>query len=320
MDQKQLKVAFLCRDIGKVHRGVETYVLELSRRLEKNYEVEIISGSDAYSFSKITSGKFNIMIPTNGRSQALKASLGRLVGGYKVVISGQSGIGKDDIWNILGTMPDVYVALTEAERTWADKFALRTKVVKIPNGVDLDKFSPSGEKVELSLSRPMILSVGALTWYKHHERTIKALKYIENASLQIIGSGPEEENIKDLIKSLNLSDRVKITQVPFAEIPKYYRSADLFVLPSWDREAFGIVYLEALASGLAVVAPDDLSRKEIVGTGGILVDTSNEEVYANAIKDALFKKWGSLPREQAEQFSWDIVSRQYNNLFEEMFK
>lgn len=320
MDSKRLKVAFLCRDLGKIHRGVETYVLELSKRLQENHDVEIISGANAYSLDKMISGKFDIVIPTNGRSQALKASLGRLIGGYKVIISGQSGIGKDDIWNILVTMPDIYVALTESEKVWAKQFALRTKIVKIPNGVDLDKFSPNGKKIELDLPRPVILSVGALTWYKHHERTIQALKLLDHGSLLIMGAGPEEENLKKLAENLSVSERVKIIQVPFTEIPIYYQSSDLFVLPSWDREAFGIVYLEAMASGLPVVAPDDLSRKEIVGDGGILVDVSDFEKYADAIKEALAKKWNQLPRTQAEKFSWDEITRQYNNLFEDLLK
>ena len=320
MEQKKLRIAFLCRDIGSVHRGVETYVLELSKRLQEKHGVEVVSGLDAYSFRRMVFGKFDIIIPTNGRTQALKASLGRVIAGYKVIISGQSGIGRDDIWNILCTMPDIYVALTEAEKRWAEKFNIKTKVVKIPNGVDLDKFSPEGEKIDLNLSRPIILSVGALTWYKHHERTIKALKKMEKGSLLIIGAGPEEKNLNDLARSLGVLERVKIIQVPYGEIPQYYRSADLFVLPSWDREAFGIVYVEALASGLPVVAPNDLSRQEIVGQGGILIDVENANTYAFAMEKALNKSWGSLPRKQAEKFSWNNVSRMYEQLFEEMFK
>lgn len=320
MDQKRLKVAFLCRDVGKVNRGVETYVLELSKRLAKNQSVEILAGSNAYSLPIIASGKFDIVIPTNGRTQSLKVSLGRMVGKYKVIISGQSGVGKDDIWNILVTMPDIYVALTEAEKKWAEKFVLKTKVVKIPNGVDLEKFSPKGEKVNFNLPAPIIISVGALTWYKHHERTIKALKNLERGSLVIIGAGEEAENLNKLTGELGLRERVRIIKVAFEDIPKFYRSADLFVLPSWDREAFGIVYVEAMASGLAIVAPDDLSRKEIVGPAGILVNTSNIGDYTKAIGMALNKRWGDLPRQQSEKFSWDKISQDYEGLFREMFK
>lgn len=316
---KKLKIAFLCRDIGKVNRGVETYVIELSKRLELMYQVEILSGSDAYSFSQITQGGFDIVIPTNGRSQALKASLGRIMGGYKTVISGQSGPGRDDIWNIALTAPDVFIALTELEKQWAQKFAWKSKIVKIPNGVDLEKFTPKGERTDFDLPKPVILSVGALTWYKHHERTIKALKYLDQGSLLILGAGPEEKSLLSLAQSLDLKDRVKIMQVNYLEIPKFYRSADLFVLPSWDREAFGIVYVEAMASGLGVVAPDDLARREIIGDAGILVDTSKEKLYAEGLKKALAKDWKDLPRQQAQKFSWDKVAEQYEELFNKLY-
>lgn len=316
---KKFKIAFLCRDIGEVNRGVETYVIELSKSLGKSHDVQILSGSAAYSFSKIIKGGFDIVIPTNGRSQALKASFGRLVGGYKTIISGQSGIGKDDIWNIAGTFPDVYIALTEAEFKFAKKWSWKSKIVKIPNGVDLNKFSPEGEKAELKLPHPIVLSVGALHWYKYHERVIKAMARLQKGSLLIVGSGYEKEKLTKLAESSLGKDRFFIISTSYEELPKYYRAADIFTLPSWDREAFGIVYIEAMASGLPVVAPDDLARKEIVGEGGILVDVADDKKYAEAITFALSKNWGELPRKQAEKFSWDIVAEKYEELFEELF-
>ncbi len=317
---KKLKIAFLCRDFGTVHRGVETYVAELSKRLEQNHQVEILTGKAAYSFFKIIKGNFDLVIPTNGRTQALKASIGRIFSGYKMIISGQSGIGRDDIFNIAITMPDVFVAITELEKRWAKKWAWKSKIVKISNGVDIEKFSPKGEKIECNLPKPIVLSVGALEWYKHHERVIEAMKKVDRGSLLIIGNGTEKEKLMSLGKTLLDEGRLKIISTTFEEIPKYYRSADLFTLPSWDREAFGIVYVEALASGLPVVAPNDVARKEIVGNAGILVDTENSDKYAQAITIALDKKWGNIPKKQAEKFSWDKIANQYENLFEEMFK
>ena len=106
----------------------------------------------------------------------------------------------------------------------------------------------------------------------------------------------------------------------YQEIPAYYRSADLFVLPSWDREAFGIAYIEAMASNLPIVAPDDPPRREIVAEAGILVDVSNTEAYSKAMREALKKDWGDLPRRQAEKFSWGRVADQYNQLFEKLIR
>lgn len=312
------KIVFLCEFYGSVHRGVETYVSELSKRLSKNYHVEIISGKPSNSFKKIINGNFDIVIPTNGRLQALFASLGRFKRGYKTIISGQSGIGRDDVWNIFFTFPDIYVALTDYELNWAKKWAWKTRLVKIPNGVDLKKFSQKGKKIKFDVLRPVILSVGALTWYKHHELAIKAVAKLKSGSLIIVGKGAREDELDKLGNSLLGNGRFKIIKSTYADIPKIYRSADVFTLPSWNREAFGIVYLEAMASGLPVVAPDDPPRKEIIGDGGILVDVTDESRYANALFDAINKKWENLPRKQSEKFSWDNIADQYNKLIKSL--
>ncbi len=314
-----MKILFLSKYYNQVDRGAETYVKELSKRLQKNHQVDIFSGKDSENVQKIVDGKYDIVIPTNGRMQALKAGMGRIVGKYKLIISGQAGMGKDDYWNILACRPNSYVALTDFEANWAKKFAWGVQIVKIPNGVDLEKFSPMKNKIDLSLKPPVVLSVAALEWYKHHELTIRAVSKLNDVSLLIIGAGFEKDKLQ-LLGDGMLKDHFRIIQTKFEEIPKYYRSADLFCLPSWDREAFGIVYLEALASGLPVVAPDDSPRREIVGDSGIFVDVANPKEYSEAIEKALKLNWGDKPRQQAEKFSWDKVAEKYEGLFKELTK
>lgn len=311
------KIAFLCRGYGTVNRGVETYVKELSQRLQKNFEVTILAGRDSDNLQTVVNGNFDLVIATNGRWQALKASLGRLIGRYNLLISGQAGIGRDDLWNIAICAPDVYVALTDYEMDWAKKWAWKTKLVKIPNGVDLTKFNPQGKKINIDLPRPIILSVGALEWYKHHELVIEAVSKLENGSLLIVGNGSKLKELTQL-GNKKIPGRFKIISVKFEEMPEVYRSADLFTLPSWNREAFGIVYVEAMASGLAVVAPRDCPRREIVGNAGILTEVFKAEKYAAAIEMALNKDWQDLPRKQAEKFSWDQIVEEYKKLIEEI--
>jgi hypothetical protein len=142
-----MKIAILSRTQNKVTRGVESFALELSKRLAQNNQVEILSGEDADSFKKIISGKYDIVMSLNGRSQSMKASVGRIFGHYKLVIGGHSGQGKDDIGNIALARPDVFVAFTGQMEAWAKKWAWGSWVVKIPNGVDLEKFTPRGEKM-----------------------------------------------------------------------------------------------------------------------------------------------------------------------------
>ncbi len=309
------KIVFLSRYQGKVERGVESAVYELSKRLKKYFDVSVFSGTKADSVKEILRGKFDIVIPTNGRLQALKVSLGRFFGKYKVIIVGHSGVGRDDLWNLLLCRPDVFIALTEFQKKWAEKLSLGSKVIKIPNGVDLEKFKKDGSSANINLDKPIILSVGSLNWYKYHKRTIRAVSHMLRGSLIIIGEGPDKEELKEYGIKLLGEKRFRVVLVPYKEIPDYYRSANVFTLPSWDRESFGIVYLEALATNLPVVAPVDSVRKEIIGAGGVLTNVEDPQRFALSLENALSTDWGNKPRKQAEKFSWDIVSKQYVELF-----
>jgi glycosyltransferase involved in cell wall biosynthesis len=311
-----MKIAILSRYQNTINRGAENFVKELSSRLSKNHQVEVFVGRDADSLTKVIFGKFDFVIPINGRWQSLKFSLARIIGGYKLLITGHSGIGKDDLWNIVVAKPDIFVTLTDIMTSWAKKNAWGSKVIKIPNGVDLDMFSPIGENIKLGLPKPIILSIGALTSYKHHERVIQAASKLTRASVLIVGEGPEEKNLEKLGKEL-LKKRFKLISFKYQDMPKVYRSCDLFTLPSWDREAFGLVYLEAMASGLGVVAPNDLSRKEIVGEAGLLVDTENINEYAQSLEKALKINWSKETKDQVKKFSWDQIAAQYEKIMKE---
>lgn len=314
-----MKIVFLSRYQNNVSRGAETFVKELSSRLLSNHIVEVFEGKDSDSVKKVLAGKFDIVIPINGRLQSLKVSFARLMGGYKLLISGHSGIGRDDIWNIAVVKPDVFVALTDYMATWARKWAWGSKVVKISNGVNLIDFTPQGQQIELGLQKPIVLSVGALVWYKHHEKAIHAVSKMGTSSLLIVGHGEKKAELEILGRKL-LGNRFAIKNFDYKDMPKVYRSCDLFTLPSWDREAFGIVYLEAMASGIGVVAPNDTSRREIIRDAGLFVDADDFSKYGEAIKKALTIDWSKKVRAQAEKFSWEKIVREYESLMVDMIK
>lgn len=299
-----MKIAFLSKHQNVVKRGAEVFVAELAKRLSKKHEVKILSDQD--------SENYDVLIPMNGGMQVVKASLRRLFKRYRLIISGQAGTGRTSIINLLAA-PDIFVALTDHMAKWASGWAWKSKIVKIPNGVDLSKFTPNGDKLNFGLEKPIILCVGALTWYKHHERIIEAMRFLDKGSLLIAGEGEQKKYLEEKGKKI-LGDRFKIQGFDYADMPLVYRSCDLFTLPSWDREAFGIVYLEAMASGLGVVAPDDPPRREIIEEAGIFVDVDNPEKYATAINAALKKDWVEKPRQQAEKFSWDKIAKDYEKI------
>lgn len=261
--------------------------------------------------------KPDIIIPLNSGWQALMISIFSRLTGSKMVIAGQSGPGWDDRWNLICN-PHTFVTLTSRQLDWAKKASpwFRHKIVKISNGVDTSKFQVAGKKIKLELEQPITLMVAATVPYKRVGQGIEAVSRLKRGSLLLLGKGPQDKRTDNLGYKLLGKGRYQRLTVPFSEMPDYYRSVDLFTLCSGSTEAFGIVYLEAMASGLACVATDDESRREIVGNAGVYVkDPDNIDEYSRALKKALSKKWGNAPLLQAKKFSWDIIAGKYQKLF-----
>lgn len=185
----------------------------------------------------------------------------------------------------------------------------------IPNGVDTDRFTPQGKRLDFNLSRPIILCVAFLdcTAHKRVELAIQATVRIPNASLLICGDGPDRDYFQMLGEQLLSSDRFAVRTFPYEQMPEVYRSVDIFTLPSID-EPFGLAYLEAMASGLPVVATDDEMRRYIVGDGGLVCDVTNPVTYANALVQVLSEVWGTRPRQNAFRFSWDTLALRYRDV------
>lgn len=259
--------------------------------------------------------RFDIVIPVNGGWQTVLCKIITWIQKSKMVIIGRAGIGRDDAWNLLWK-PDAFVALTGSSFDWAKKRTKNVNVVYIPNGVDLKKFRPDVKPVKIPLKLPVILYAGALTPDKNIEKTIRAVARLRKASLVILGKGFQYQSLKQLGDRLLGRERFLITSVPPNEMPNYYTAVDLFTFVSREGEAFGNVYLEAMASNLPVVAGRDEARKDIIGEAGFLVDSENLDEYAEALKKALERDFGDIPRKQAEKFSMEKIGRLYEKLFE----
>jgi len=103
-------------------------------------------------------------------------------------------------------------------------------------------------------------------------------------------------------------------------MPFVYTACDLFSYPTSPWESFGIAMLEAMASGLPVVATDDPIRREIVGNAGLFVDPTDSAAYARVLEKALNTNWGDKPRHQAAKFSWDKIVALYDLCFHNCLK
>ncbi len=306
-----MKIAIINKYQFKVNRGAETFVAELAKRLAVKHEVDILT---KINFSK----KYDIIIPTNGRGQAFLTRVVAWLTGSKMVISGQSGVGLDDRLNLY-SMPDAFVPLSSHALKQSKKRNPFVKSVYIPNGVDLNKFVVKSNKNNQSIKT--VLSVGAFTEQKRHELVIKAVSKLTNVKLIIAGGGGDKkEEIKMLGEKMLGSERFEIIETTNDKMPAVYNRANVFTLASKTYESFGIVLVEAMASGLPVVATDDPIRKEIVGDAGFFVDPTDIDAYATTIEKALNTDWGNKPRKQSEKFDWDVIAESYEKLFNEIVK
>lgn len=288
----------------------------LLRRLFLDYWSLLILKFTLKTLPSLWKGRYDIVIPINGGWQPALVRIMTLMRDSKMVIIGHSGIGWDEK-NNLWSFPNLFVALTQKAYQWAKKVNPFVKVTQIANGVDTKKFHPKGDSVDLKLEKPVILSVGALEESKRHDLAIKAVARLKKGSLLILGSGNKQGELEKLGKEL-LGNRFALRETKYSEIDNYYRSADVFTLASWTNEAFGMVYLEAMAAGLPVVATKDDAREKIIGNAGILIDPNDTKSYSLAISKALEKKWGDRSRKQAEKFAWDKIIREYERKFSDL--
>lgn len=346
-----MKVAILSFYSGNVYRGVETFVHELANRLVDKNEVIVFQSGPKLPNSKYTviqipikidMSKKNIYVPyinyfsrknmefvmsvlkqipsdvdvifpTNGQWQSLLCKFWAIKNHKKMIIAGQSGPGIDDRLNLL-TFPDYFITLTDFQTAWAKKANPFIKIKKIPNGVDLNKFKLNTKTALFDLPHPVIMCAAAFDFWKRNDLIIKAVSKMENGSLLLVGKGEDQVKLQKLGDQL-LPSRFKILSFSHDQMPSVYCDADIFTYATVPWESFGIVLIEAMASGLPVVATDDQIRREIIGNAGLFVDPTNTEEYAKTLEKALSMDWGGLPRRQAEKFSWDKIAEDYGRLF-----
>ncbi len=345
---KCMKILVLNINQSKVSRGLESFLDGLKKEMEKRgVEFKIIADSstpcvsvptrisrllhkfylDAYSLQvliftckclrTIKKEKPSIVIPANGGWQSGIIRFFRRLLGYKIVIIGEAGMGYDDRFNLVYGNPNVFVALTKEQEDWAKRINPNIKIVKIPNGVDGAFFSKDGEKITLDLQRPIFLCVAAFDSYKNIDKTICAVGELSKGSLVVLGDGVEKTGLEELGKE-KLGERFLMQKVNYIDLPKWYRGSNVFTLVSGRQEAFGNVYIEAMACGLPVVATDDPKRREIVGEAGLFVDPINVEEYKTVLIKASILNWGDKPCLQAEKFSWEKIGEKYYQLFKNL--
>ena len=216
-----------------------------------------------------------------------------------------------------------------------------TEMVKIAPGIDTAHFIPQPDAMqkrkELGLQdKKIIISVGRLVHRKGQDNLIQAmpavLKKIPSAHLLLVGEGPYRKHLEKLVMKSSLEQNVTFAgRIMYDRLPSYLSAADLFAMPSRSRffglevEGLGIVYLEASACGIPVVAGNSGGAPDAVleGVTGLCVDGTNIEQITAAIVEICSdaeraSHMGAAGRNWiVDQWRWDIWSEEFNALLVE---
>jgi len=196
------------------------------------------------------------------------------------------------------------------------------KVRIIPNGVDIEQFTPMDREycrnqLGLPLNARIVLFVGALDPVKGLEYLLEAIKLIcnkyQNLFVAIVGDGSLRRTLVIKIQDHNLTDVVTLFGAkPHDEIPLWMNSCDIFCLPSL-REGWPCVIMEALACGKPVIATRVGGIPEIINEqNGYLVESKDVTELAQGIDMALQRTWNSKEiRATLHSFSWKASAEKY---------
>lgn len=370
----KIKIAIICKNAGIIHRGGESFAIELGNYLHKYYDVDLYTESknvDEFQgnictvenetsailrkydkiYSKVSwirrfvqcsryttillpsymisyewgkavfekikiNGPYNIIYPVTGPACHFLANKFRKK--YKIPFwaMGGGGIGPGEWWT-LKTKPDKYVCVSREQYRWAKQYY--NKLVMIPNGTYISNYDIQikCKKYRINEGHKLVICAGHLdTSFKRHQLVIEAVSKLSDVDLLILGNGEAKGEFEQLGNKL-MPGRMKIFGVSHKEMVYYYKSADVFTLASL-KEPFGIVYIEAMASGLPCVTTNDETRREIIGDAGLTCDVENAKEYAETIRKALCIEWGEKPRQRAALYDYSNIGKRYKELIEEI--
>lgn len=211
------------------------------------------------------------------------------------------------------------IAVSEAARAFVSRYVPADYEV-VPNGVDTTRFAPriAPQPGARRGSRPLVLFVGRLDPRKGLGVLLGAMarvrEAIPHAELLVVGDGPLRARFESL--AAPLGDAVRFQgAVPGAALPHYYAAADVVVSPATGNESFGIVLLEAMASGRALIASDIAGYRSVVTSGedGVLVPPADADALSDALVALLRDPerravLGHEGRRTALQYDWSAIA------------
>ena len=239
-----------------------------------------------------------------------------------------------DWWMLRGGRYRRVVAISERVRSELREYhnVPNDRIVTIPNGINLARFNPENARTRVSVREsfgispdvPLVLFVGSRYRIKGLKFAIQALAEMKTAAVLLVVGDDTTAPFKQLAQQLGVSERV-IFAGARRDLPAIYPAADAFLLPTL-YETFALVCLEAMASGLPVVAApvggiEDYLRD---GENGFLIQRDPAEIAATLDRLLNDPELHARIREQglvtARNYSWEKIAGQYLALFDEVIQ
>ena len=295
-----------------------SYSLNVARHI-KNVDLDLIHGQSMYSFGCALKKKFPLIVTTQG-PQIIE---------YKTILDSHGTLNHvvTDAFSVLmeayssRKADRVIVDSEEGKRTVVEKYGVEESKVRVivKEGVNCEQFKPS------SCEANIVLFVGRLHERKGIDLLLPIFKEVlkeEEVQLRIVGSGEKEKELKVQVERLGLSKNVEFLGfLPDSEMQKQYSEASIFISPS-RYEGFGIVLLEALASGLPLVTTKTGISNKVVedGKNGFLVDYENMgKAILKLLRDKELRcRMGARSRNMAINYSWSSAAKRMIAIYEEL--
>jgi len=192
-------------------------------------------------------------------------------------------------------------------------YPIQGQISVVPTGIDLDQYehrdrAQARQQLGWPAQQKVLVSVGRLAKEKNFDLLLQAFAQLpdDGSQLVLIGAGDEQKSLEKLAQELQIESRCKFTgAVTNSEIPTYLTAADLFVFASLT-ETQGLVTLEAMASGLPVVAVDASGTRDAVSPECALLTAADSHALAAGITQMLTRQdlaeVGQAARRRAAQF------------------
>jgi len=217
------------------------------------------------------------------------------------------------------------IAVSAAARHFIDRYFPGDYKV-IPNGVDVERFRRAVPIARWQDGSQNLLFVGRLEDRKGLIHLLKAYRVLRKAGrdcrLLVVGTGPQEREARRYVMTRRLIGVEFLGRVTDDEKAQLYRTADVFVSPATGRESFGIVLLEAMAAGRAIVCSDIHGYKGVVRRGeqALLVPPRDAKALAAALSRVLGDpelraRMGELGLARAQEFSWERVAAKVEDYY-----